>query len=403
MALAPIVALEVGTSRIRVVVGEAIEDGGVMVIGMGEEPSCGIRKGEVIEFYNATVSIRAALQRAEESADVAIRDAYLALGGRHIASTVNRGSIPLLDSSGEVSEGDIENVAKAAHNIKLEEGREIIHTVNQYYSVDDQSGIVDPLGMEGSNLGLRSLIIHGASNRMRNMAKAVASVPLEIVDSVFSGLCAGLAVLTPTQKESGVLLIDLGGGSTDILLYAPRYLALAQSIGVGGEHVTNDIAIGMKLPHSQAMRLKITRGSAIVDHSLRGKTVSLPAEGGFDGRTIKLMTLNTIINARMEETFRMIRSICEREGLLHQIGAGVVLTGGGAQMKDVERLAESVFNMPACIGRPRNVSGIEIASDNPEYAAVTGLLRYGMRNEQFSRRTNIGGVLKNLIFRRGRE
>lgn len=400
MAVAPIVALDVGTSNIRVLVGEAVDELGVMVIGMGEEPSCGIRKGEVIDFENALTSVKVALQKAEESADVAIRDVYLLVTGRHIESAVNRGTVPLLDTSGEVTAADIDKVADASHNLKLKEGREIIHTVNQYYSVDDQSGIVNPEGMEGSNLGLKSLIIHASSGRIRNMAKIVKSVPLEIVDSVFSGLCSGLSVLTPAQKESGVLLIDLGAGSTDILLYAPRYLALAHSLGVGGEHVTNDIAIGLKLSHSQASRLKRGRGSAVIDHSLRGKSVTLAAEGGFAGRTVKLLTLNTIINARMEETFGMIRQLCDREGLLPRIGGGVVLTGGGAMMDGVDRLAEKIFSMPVSIGRPKNVSGIEIATENPEYAAVTGLLRYAVMSEQRSRKQNLAGVLKNIIFRR---
>lgn len=403
MANDPIVALDIGTSHVRAVVGERTEDGGVMVTGMGEEPSCGIRKGEVIDFDNALTSIKAALEKAEESANVTIRNCYLLVAGSHISSTVNRGTIPLLDSGGEVTRADMANVARAAHNIKLQDGREILHTINQYYVIDDQTGIVNPEGMEGRDLALKSLIVHGASNRMRNLAKVVSSVPLDIDDSAFSGLCSGLSVLTPAQKEGGVLLIDLGGGTTDFLLYAPGYLALAQSIGVGGEHVTNDIAIGMKLSHSQAERLKKSRASSLIDHSLRGQSVALPAEGGFDGRSVKLMNLNAIVNARMEETFRMIRRICDGEGLLHQLGAGVVLTGGGSYMRDIEGLAEDVFRMPAAIGRPRNVSGIEIATENPEYAGVTGLLRYAFMAESQQGKPGLGGIIKNLIFGKGRE
>lgn len=403
MANEPIVALDVGTSQIRAVVGERIDDGGVMVTGMGEEPSCGIRKGEVIDFENALTSVKAALQKAEESANVTIRRCYLLVTGSHVSSTVNRGTIPLLDSVGEVTVADMENVAKAAHSIKLEDGREILHTINQYYLIDDQTGIVNPEGMEGRDLALKSLIVHGASNRMRNLAKVVTSVPLDIDDSAFSGLCSALSVLTPSQKESGVLLIDLGGGTTDVVLYAPRYLALAQSIGVGGEHVTNDIAIGMKLSHSQAERLKKSRGSALIDHSVRGQSVALPAEGGFDGRSVRLMDLNTIINARMEETFRMIRHICDSEGLLHQLGAGVVLCGGGSCMRDVSNLAEEVFRMPASIGRPRNVSGIDIATEDPEYAGVTGLLRYSLMSGSQRGKSGLGGMIWELIFGRGRQ
>lgn len=399
MSAPPIVALDIGTSTIRVAVGESLQDGSVRVTGYREEPSCGIRKGEVIDIDNAVKSVKAALQGAEESADVSIRSVYMLITGGHIASMVNRGIITIMGPSGEVGESDIEEVGRAARKIKLDEGRAAIHTVNQHFNIDDQGGIMNPLEMEGRQLGLKVLIVHGAANRMRNMAKVAESVPVSIEDSAYSALCSGLSVLSPEQKESGVLLIDLGGGTTDILLYAPGYMALAESIGVGGEHVTNDIAIGLKMPHSQAAGLKIARGSALVNHSLRGQSVSLPASVGFSGRTVKLANLNMIINARMEEIFSMVKQICDAEGLLKQIGGGVVLTGGGANMREVAALAEKAFNMPATVGHPRNVSGIDIAAGNPEHAAVTGLLRYAANTERLSQP---GGLTTRIInmFRR---
>ncbi len=400
MAAPTLVALDIGSSTIRVAVGEPIEDGTVNVFGYSEEPSCGIRKGDVIDFENALTSVKQALHRAEEMANVSIHSVYMLVTGGHVASTVNRGISSIMGPDGEVTESDIDRVSEAARKVNIEEGRKTIHTVNQYFSIDDQGGIINPLGMEGQSLGLKVLVVHGVTNRIRNMAKIVATIPVEIDDSAYSGLCAGLSVLSPEQKESGVLLIDLGGGTTDVLLYAPRYLALAQSLGVGGEHVTNDIAIGLKIPHSQAANLKITRGSAIADHALRGQSLALPASGVFPGQTIKLSNLNMIINARMEETLTMVKHICDREGLIGQIGGGVVLTGGGAQMKDICNLTEKIFNMPVSIGRPRNVSGLEIAVDNPAHASITGLLRYGAMAELNRSKQSLAGMIKQMVLRR---
>lgn len=397
MALAPIVALDIGTSQIRVLVGEPREDQGIDVLGMGVEPSCGVRKSEIVDFDNALISVKSALQQAEESSDVSIRSIYLLLTGGHIESVVNHGTVPIMDASREIDAHHMNDVARAARRANLGEKREIVHTVNQYYSVDDQEGVVSPEGMEGQYLGLNVIIIHGAANRIRNRVKVASTVPLDVDDVAYSGLCSGLSVLTPDQKESGVLLVDLGGGSTDIILYAPRYLAFAQTLGVGGEHVTNDIAIGLKLPTRQAERLKREHGSAIADHSLRGKSVSLPADGGFAGKTVKLLNLNTIINARMEETFRMIRRICEDEGALQQIGSGVVLTGGGAMLDGAERLAEKVFNMPVTVAQPHNVSGLDTVAMTPEYAAATGMLRYGMMAERQGSPGGISNIFKRLL------
>lgn len=392
-----IVALDMGTSNIRALVGEAHENGGPMIIGMGEEPSCGIRKGEIIDFDNALASLKAALHKAEEQADVSIRSAYLLLTGGHITSFTNRGTIPIMSNTREISRSHIDEVGEVARRTNLKEDREVIHTVNQRYSVDDQDNVVNPAGMEGAHLGLQVTIIHGAANRIRNNIKVISSVPLSVEDVAFSGLCSSLAVLTPQQKESGVLLIDMGGGTTDILLYAPRYLAFAHTLGVGGEHVTNDVAIGLKLPASQAERLKIDRGSAIADHSVRGKSVSLPAEGGFSGRTVKLMDLNTIINARMEETFNAVKHLCDRDDLLHQLGGGVVLTGGVAEMKDIDKLAEGIFNMPVSIGRPRNISGLDELAETPQYAAITGMLRYGLMSEKRKNTSGFAGFMKRIL------
>lgn len=385
--------LDIGTTRIRVLVGEAREDQTLSVLGMAEEPSRGVRKGSVVDFDTALACIRAALHRAEEQSDVSIREAYLMLAGSHIMCTPNEGSIPILSPDQEIHEEDVDAVGQAARTVNLGEDRQIMHTLNRYYGVDGQTGIVSPVGMEGSKLTLSVLIVHGIASRIRNAVKLVRSVPLEVRDVAFSGLCAGLSVLTPRQKDSGVLVMDLGGGTTDLVGYADRNFAVAESVGIGGDHLSNDLALGLKLPLYQAERLKMEHGNALHDFSARGQTISIPAEGGFPAQLIKKENVHLILNARAEELFELVRDRMESRGLLSRFGAGVVLTGGGAQLRNIDKVAEKVFNMPCLIGRPVGVAGLGIGSEGPSLAAPTGMLKYAQSVE---RRRDDGFSLANL-------
>jgi len=397
--MTPIVSLEIGTTRVRALVGEACEDGSVLVTGVGEGSSRGVRKGEIIDFDNALACVREALNMAEEQSDVSIRSVYLLVSGDHILSTVNRGTVPVLDSDREITAQHVEAAARAARVANLSEDREVIHTINQQFYVDDQEGVLNPEGMEGSQLALSVLVVHGNANRLRNTIKVVQNVPLNVEDVAFSGLCSALSVLTPEQKESGTLVIDMGGGTTDVFMYAPRYPAFAMGVGVGGDHVTNDIAIGLRLPTRQAEWLKREHGSALIDHSRRAVSVAIPPEGGIPGRTLKLADLHTIVNARAEETFALIYEQLERRSLLHQVGAGVVLTGGGSSLRGVTALAEKVFNMPAVIGMPRGISGLNLACENSAFSAGTGMLRFGLMNERKRQPMGLKSIFKSFLGR----
>jgi cell division protein FtsA len=379
MALPPVVALEIGTSKVVALVGDMREDNHIMITGIGEQNASGVRKGEIIDPENVGICVRSAVSAAEENGKVAIREVLVALSGGHIRSVRNRGTVPVLGRGGEISDEDIEAVMDVAKAVNLPSDREVLHTVCQDFCVDDQEHVLKPEGMVGARLALDMLVLHGVRNRLQNTVRIVRNIPLGVHDVAFGGLCAALAVLTPEQKKGGVAVIDLGGGTTDYVAYAGNVLATAGALGIGGDHVTNDLVMAFNIPISRAERLKREAGSAVTDPVEADKKVSLPAEVGFPGKTVRLGSVHQVVNARMDEIFGLVRRHLETENVLHQLGAGIVLTGGGAHLANVCRLAESVFGLPCSIGKPRNVSGLATATDGPEYAACCGLIQYGFR------------------------
>ena len=401
MAVPPIVALEMGTSKVCALVGEAREDGNIMLTGIGQCPSCGVRKGIIVDLENIETCIRTAVQGAEQSGGVEIRQVYVALSGGHIHSIVNPGSVPVYDAQRGVTHDDIEEVRQIAKAIHLPHDVEVLHTIPQLYTVDDQGGVPNPDGMQGGKLSLDMLIIHCARNLLQNAVKAVQNVGLEVVDVAFGGLCSALATLTQEQKACGVVLIDLGGGATSVVVYAGGTIATADVLAVGGDHITNDIALGFSISIKRAEYLKQESGSAIVDASTHFQRISIPPEVGFAPGSIAMSDLNTVINARVDEMFRMIRHDLEKKHLLLNLGAGIVLTGGGARLRGVETAAERVFEMPCSVGKPKNFSGVSTAYEGPEYASLLGLIRYAARSEsRVEDKVSLKDLIGNLFGRR---
>jgi cell division protein FtsA len=377
MALPPVVSLEIGTTRVRALIGEQLENGQIMVTGMGECASRGVRKGEIIHFENALSCVRNALDMAEEQSRVEINEVHLLVTGGHIQGVINHGNVPV--ESGEITEEDIERAMEVGRTLNLPHDRAVLHTINQHFYVDDQAGVLDPAGMDGAKLSVDMLILHGIRNRIKNAVKILKSTHVDVHDVAFSGLCSGLAVLTPEQKESGVIVIDLGGGTTDYLVYGGQAIACAGSLAVGGDHITNDIAMGLSIPLTQAERLKVEWGRAVCEGITTSQTVSLQAEGGFHGKHIRLIDLNRIIQARVEEILTMVKAEITRYNPLSMAGAGVLLTGGGAHLKGVTGLTSQLFQMPCHVGIPRNISGLAVVTEGPEYAAPLGMIRYGFK------------------------
>ena len=398
MELPPIAAVELGTSRIRVMVGEIREDDHLQIIGVGESASRGMRKGEIIDLDSAVSSLRIALQQAEESADADIKRVYVPVTGGHIQSVVNRGSIPVVGHDREILEEHIENVQEIAKAVSLPPERSVIHSICQHYFLDDQDGVVNPLGMEASKISVDMLVVHGVSARIRNLVKLVKSVPLDVDDTPLAGLCSALAVLTPEEKESGALVVDIGGGTIDYLGYADGMIAVAGSLAVGGDHLTNDVARGLGISFNQAERMKEEYGSAIVNLAERSRKLDMPNETGPDGRVVRLGDLHTITSLRAEEMLQMVRSYVDKDDLIHRFGAGVILTGGSARLDRMDELTEKTFGLACRVGKSRDISGLTTVANQPEYATIIGLLRYAARQ---ARRAGgpggIAGLLRRFI------
>lgn len=384
MALPPVVAIEIGTSKVVALVGEIRDDGHIVVTGIGEHPSSGVRKGEITDFDHALVCVRGALTGAEETGQVAIHQIHVALSGGHVEALVNRGTIPVNKPSEGVTEDDVAQVTEVARAVNLDADRKVMHSIGQIFYVDGER-VGRPEGFEGETLALDMLILHAKQSHIRNTVRLLESIPMSVSDVAFGGLCSALAVLTPEQKEGGVLVIDLGGGTTTYAAYAGGTFATAGAVRLGGDHVTNDIALAFNIPRSQAERLKKESGSAGGDETVRGMRVEIPAEVGYPARSVSLASLHTVMHLRMQEILKLVREDIERQGFLHQFGAGVVLTGGGAHMKGILKLTEQLFRAPCTVGRPTGFSGLAAVSDRPEYSTVAGLVRYAFLNAERQR------------------
>ncbi|OGV59547.1 MAG: cell division protein FtsA [Lentisphaerae bacterium RIFOXYC12_FULL_60_16] len=395
----PVVALEIGTSKVIALVAELREDGHAMVIGLGQQPSAGVRKGQVIDLQNATESVRTALLQAEENADVEIAKIVLSISGGHIQSVVNRGYVTVVDPHYEITAETIEEVAEIAAAAPLTLDCEKIHTIRQNFSLDGKDAVSNPLGMEARVLHLSSLVIYGAQTPINNTIKVIQSLKLEVEDVAFSGLCSALAVLTPEQKQSGAVVLDIGAGTIDFLVYADNVVASAGSIGVGGEHLTNDVALGLNLPRPQAEWLKLEHGSALECDDDSDSKVSIPADGGFSGRQVSLRALRTILHARADEMLRIVHDRLAELDLLHHMAGGVVITGGCARLPGLTDLALSVFNCPCQIGYPRNISGLMAVSEGPEFATASGLIRYAYQGRGVRQKPRNGGLFNWILGR----
>lgn len=400
MAIAPVVAIEVGTSKIIALVGELREDGVVMITGMGERPSIGVRKGEVIDFENAALGVTSALAMAEERSNVAIQEVLLVVSGGHIQGMVNPGTIPVFDKGGEITREDVDEVMNVARAVNLPPEREVLHTISQYFYIDNELRVINPEGMEGAQLAVNMLVVHGVRSRLNSTVRVVRQAQVDVLDVACGGLCAALAVLTAEQKKSGVVVLDIGGGTTDYVVYAEGVVASVGALAVGGDHVTNDIAVGFNIPTAQAEQLKRDSGTVELAAVNAEASVTLPPEGGFPGRVIPVRALATIMHARLDELLTMLRRRLEKDDVLHHLGAGIVLTGGVARTAGLPALAEANFGLPCTIGRPRTVSGLITNTSGPEYATVSGLVQYGFKaGRESSRSSALPSWLSRLIWR----
>jgi cell division protein FtsA len=389
-----IVGLEIGTSKVCAAVGEVNSAGTLNIIGLGQCRSRGVRKGEIADPPLAEEDIRNAIVEAEQMADVEIRSVYLGVTGGHIRGFNNRGVHPVVSSDREISEDDVQDVIKNAKAINLPAENHVLHAVRQHFHVDGHAGIVNPVGMLGARVEVDVHVVHGNFNRLQNPIRVVKGLQLEVEAIVFNGLAASLALLTSEQKEMGALVIDIGGGTTNYAVYADGIIKHTGVLAVGGDHVSNDLAYGLKVPLGRAEQLKIEHGSALVDESIKGQTVTISNEHGLPVKSINLEHLRRVMSMRLEEIFQLVEQDLARSGLLDFLRSGVFICGGGARIPEMAQLAERVFQLPASLGKANSINGIKSALDQPEFATAIGLVKFG--SFQQKKRAG-GGILGDKI------
>ncbi len=371
-----VVGLEIGTSKICAVVGETRSDGTIRILGVGHAPSRGVRKGEIVDFETAGKCIREALVDAEEKSDVMIGSVYLGVTGGHIESFNNRGAINIPEERDEICEADFEDVQTSAREVSIPSQNMFVHSILQHYFIDGQDGVLNPIGMLGRRLEADFHIIHGVANRIKNSIRCVKEVGLEVLDVVYNPLAAAQVVLDQNQKSLGALVVDMGGGTTDFIVYVDGAVKQSGSLPIGGDHMTNDISLGLRIPMAKAEKLKIEEGSVVLGQSHPGETIVLKDETGFAGKEIEREMLNTIIHCRLRETFELLKRQLDAEGHLPYLGAGIMLTGGCSLLKGIDQLAEEVFGAPAHLTHAHAVSGLTSAFENPQFSAAIGLIKY---------------------------
>jgi cell division protein FtsA len=372
-----VVGLEIGTSKICVVVGEQNAEGALNIIGLGQSRSRGVRKGEICNPEQVEEDLRAAIFEAEQMADVEIRSVYLGVSGGHVRGFNNRGTHVVVSAEREISSDDVADVIKNAKAINLPAENTVIHAVRQHFFVDGQDGVTNPVGMLGARLEVDMHVIHGHANRLQNAIRLVRGTQLEVDEIVFNGIAASLAMLTPEQKEMGALVIDIGGGTTEYVVYSDGAIRHTGVLAVGGDHVSNDLAYGLKVPLSRAEKLKIDHGSALVTDEAKGQSISITNELGLELKRINTEHLQRIMSLRLEEIFRLIAQELEQAGLADYLRAGVFLCGGGSRVPGIVKLAENVFQMNVTPGHAGAVNGLTNTLDQPEFCAAIGLAKYG--------------------------
>ena len=378
-------ALEIGTTRTVLAIGEALSGERLKMTCYAEIPSSGIRKSQILSIPDATQSVRSVLreiERRQEAAGekVTIGNAMLAVSGQHILATHADGQA--IVESGKVGDGEMQEAARRIREIPIPKGRELLDIVDQDYVLDNLGGITSPRGMSGKVLRLNALQVHADANRLQDARSAAEGAHLEIREPVFAATCAADAVLEDHERRNGALVLDLGGGSTGYAVYSDGYLLSAGVIGVGGDHVTNDIAHAFQTTNAQAERLKLDEASAMLgQYAPDNARVHVSGFSALmDSRTVSRRSLDTVVNARFKELFTIVRETIEEQDLFHRLHSGVVLTGGGAAMREIDALAAQELGLNVRIGRPIHIDGLENEKEPWKFSAVAGALLYAHAN-----------------------
>ncbi|WP_428262773.1 cell division protein FtsA [Haliangium sp.] len=378
-----IVGLDIGTDKIAAIVGEYTEEG-IDIIGIGTAASRGLRKGVVVNIDATVQAIQKAIDEAENMAGCEISTVYAGISGGHVRGLNSHGIVAVKDK--EVRDADLARVIDAAKAVAIPMDREVLHVLPQQYIMDEQDGIRDPLGMAGVRLEAKVHIVTTAVTSAQNVVKCANRCGLQVADIVLEPLASAEAVLEDDEKELGVALIDIGGGTADMLLYVDGAIVHTAVLPLGGGHITNDIAVGLRTPLEAAEQIKKRYGCALPTLVEEGETMEVPSVGGRDARILSRQLLVSIVEPRVEEIFEHIRQELLRSGYWDSMAAGVVLTGGCTIMEGIPEMAESVLELPARRGIPRRIGGLTDVVKSPVYATGVGLVRYGCHAEPASLR-----------------
>jgi cell division protein FtsA len=373
-----IVGLDIGTTKICSVVGEK-SGPDINIIGIGTHPSIGLRKGVVVNIESTVESIKKAVEEAELMAGCEISSVYAGIAGGHITGFNSRGIIAVKGS--EITETDVNRVIDAARAVAIPMDREVIHVLPQEFIVDDETGIQNPVGMAGVRLEAKIHIVTGAVASAHNIVKCANRSGLDVCDIVLESLASGEAVLTDEEKQMGTALLDLGGGTTDLAIFSGKNIKHTFVLALGGNNLTNDIAIGLRAPQAEAEKLKKKYGCCLTRNISSDETIEVPGVGGRETRKLPRQILGEILEPRMEEIFELIYRELYRAGMENMIPSGIVLTGGTALLEGVADVAESIFNLPTRLGKPQGIKGLVDVVNNPMYATGVGLVCYGARNQ----------------------
>ena len=374
-----IVGLDIGTTKICAIVGNLTDDG-LDIVGIGTSPSKGLRKGVVINIESTVEAIKTALQEAELMAGCEIKSVFVGIAGGHIKGANSQGVIAIKNR--EVTREDVRRVIDAAKAIAIPMDREVIHILPQEFIIDDQDGIKDPLGMSGVRLESKVHIVTGAVASAQNIIKSCNKAGVDVADIVLEQLASAEAVLTSDEKDLGVALIDIGGGTTDIALYVDGAIKHTAVLSLGGNHLSNDIAVGLRTPMNEAEKIKQKYGCCLTSMVGREETIEVPSVGGREPRILSRQLLSEILEPRVEEIFSLVNREIIRSGYEDLIASGAVITGGSTILEGMPELAEQVFNLPVRRAAPTGIGGLTDVVNSPIHATGVGLVKYGSRNLQ---------------------
>ena len=389
-----LVGLDIGTTKICAVVAE-VDDRQVKVIGVGRSPSVGLRRGVVVNIESTVESIRRAVDEAEQMADCEIGAVYVGIAGSHIKGFNSHGLIPI--RSGEIRQDDIDRVVDAARAVPVPPDQEIIHVLPQEFIVDGQTDIQDPIGMTGVRLEADVHIVTGSVTAVHNIIKCCNRAGLNVADVVLEPLASAEAVLTREEMELGVGMLDIGGGTSDLAVFAGGTIKHTFVLGLGGHNLTNDLSVGLRTPLKEAERLKEEYGCALASLIDKDQIIEVPSVGGRKSRRLSRRVMGEILEPRVEEMLTLVNQELSDSRYKEMVNAGLVLTGGTALLENMEDLAEQIFDLPVRIGYPENIEGLSEMVDSPQWATAVGLLIYGLRRDSSPGFRNRSGKMINRL------